>query len=246
MSVDTDGRKNGEHEAPVPQAQRAFGRAKRRPSALRRMAGSIPEGTRVGQLLDRFLAQVQSSLGHATGWTLTEEQAARQREESARRAEEARQAALADAEQARADAEAAREAAEAEAAQARAHERRSTERLVKLEASLRAAEERASEAEKRASTAPPEPRRVLLRPALRLALAALAVAALSFAALMVWHGSTDDSGRPTAPAKVVAPRTDETQPPEPVVESIPSAEPSITTLDDDRDAGAAPRTRPGR
>jgi hypothetical protein len=250
MSVNIDGRKNGRHEAPVREAQRAFGRTKRRPSALRRMAGPIPEGTRVGQLLDRFLAQVHSSLGHATGWTLTEEQAAKQREEAARRAEEARQAALAEAEKARAAAEAARRAAEAEAAQARLLERRSTERLVKLEASLRAAEERASEAEKRASTAPPEPRRVVLGPTARLALSALAVAVLSFAALLAWQGSTgDDASPPHAPAKAVAPRTDETPRSEPMVESIPPserAEPSITTLEDERDAEQGAQRRRNR
>jgi dTMP kinase len=249
MSVDIDGRKNGQHEAPVPEAKRAFGRTKRRTSALRRMAGPIPEGTRVGQLLDRFLAQVHSSLGHATGWTLTEEQAAKQREEAARRAEEARQAALAEAEKARAAAEAARRAAEAEAAQARLLERRSTERLVKLEASLRAAEERASEAEKRASTAPPEPRRLLAGPTARLALSALAVAVLSFAALLVWQGTGQDSSPPHAPAKAVAPPTDEMPRPEPLVESIPpteSAEPSITTIEEERDAEQGAQRRRNR
>jgi hypothetical protein len=196
------------------------------------MAGPLPEGTRVGQLLDRFLAQIHSSLVHATGWTQSEEQAARQREEAARREEEARQAALVAAEEARAAAEMARRAAEAEATQARDLERRSTARLHLLEASLRQAEQRATEAEKRASTAPPVSSGAPFR-GKRLALSALAVAGLSFAALMVWHGPT----------------TDDDAPPAPVVESILPAEPSITTFEQEkqRDAGqGTPRKRPGR
>ncbi len=227
---------------------------KRHPSALQRVAGAIPEGTQVEQSLDQFIDQVHSSLVHARGWSLTEEEAAREREDAAGRVEQARAAALADAEAAAAAAETARVTAEAEAARARDDERRASRRMAVLEAKLADAEARAAAAEERAGdTSPYELITATLRHPRRhgrlVVSSAIAVVGLAVAAVLWWRGSSggdDDRGPPPVQAKA-APTVEPHAAPEPVVRSMMPAEPAVKPLEEERVRPARPaRTRPAR
>ena len=260
MSVDTSGRPSGESvAADAPErsdpAGASDGGQPRRPSALQRVAGAIPEGTQVEQSLDRFIDQVHSSLVHARGWSVTEEQAAREREDAARRAEEARLAALSAAKAAAAAADTARATAEAEAARARDDERRASQRMAVLEARLAEAEKRAAAAEQRAID--PDPDDVVRTATLRdprrrgpvLLSAAIAIVGVAIAAVLLSRdtpgGIDDDRGPPPTPAKA-APQPRAEAAPEPVIRSMMPAEPTVKPLMEKRAVrpGKPPRPRP--
>ena len=226
-------------------------RSSRRRTALEHVAGAIPDGGQVEQSLDQFIAQVHSSLGQVSGWSQTEEQAAREREEAARLEEDARRSALAEAEAAALAAEAARRAAESDATRARDRERRASQRMVALEARLADAEQRAAEAEKRARRAPALPhlrtvRMRSMRPLVPMFVSSAVVGAAAVAVILFWRGGLgrgDDPAGPPAGKAIAPPRAhaplDEL--PEPVVRSMLPAEPTVTPLEDRR-----PEQRPAR
>jgi hypothetical protein len=254
MSVDIHGGSSGDPEDPgeaLPEAPRAS----RQPTALQRVAGAIPEETRVEQSLEQFIAQVHSSLAEVSGWSQTEEQAAREREDAARREEEARRSALTKAEAARAAADTARRAAEADATRARALERRTSERVVALEARLAEAENRAAEAEKRALRVPPllhmrTERMRSIRPVLPIFASAAVVGAAAVAVILFWRGGAGIGEEAADPpgSKVVAPAAypPHAAPPEPVVRSMLPAEPSVTPLEEKQGADQRPARPPRR
>jgi hypothetical protein len=267
MSVEISGRPSGEGGGPeVPDGSGPAGGSdaaaadaaettaatRNRPSALQRVAGAIPDGTRVDQSLDQFIDQVHSSLVHARGWTLTEEEAAREREEAAREREEARVAALTAAEAAAAAAERARATAVADAARARDDERRTSQRMAVLEARLADAEARAAAAEVRASDASPDkPGTATVRHPRRrghvMLSCSIAFVGLAVTAVLWWRGwSGDDDGDRGPPAQArPASRPEPPAAPEPVVRSMMPAEPAVRPLDEVRVPPARPaRARP--